>query len=350
MKRALCLLPLVLLGCSSGPVSLEGAKVVDVRVYAYATTAEGGEPADGKDLAKADQLPCLATELRLAIEVRAVPQGGTKPEVFSTGGGLADRVKTNPADYKDIEVGDAASYEAAHPLSLDDLELQGSEAVKIERTTPSSSGGEPRTEIAIVKIDKKKSSFSGYEISASPKAASDKKVTKLWAPDFSCEKRTVISAPSGDLNHRRGDNGPNVTVYVTKANTPFGELVLALVEHGGTSRYVIVDPSAPHTFASQGGTGVAGTSVEAGGDGGAGGTIQVLIDKRYPDLEAALKWEAPGGKGGRGAPDGKDGPPGQGSVKLSEDVMKVLAQRRDLPTGVTLIDPPKVSEPKPKKK
>jgi hypothetical protein len=319
-------------GCgASGASSLAGAKLVEVHVHAYPTvTDESGPP---KDLFALESLPCSANELTLEIEVRAERSGKDKAEIFSSGG-LAERIKANPANYAQYEIDDPLAYETSHTLDWAEIDVQGNGGVQVDRVSGSNK--------LVLRLDPKKGTFTGYEFTVVPKSAPDKTISKQWKPDFTCHSRTVIGGASGDLRHPRGNPGPNVTVYITKAKTAFGELGLALVEHGEKSQYVLIDPSVPHTFVSQGGSGVAGTSTAPGGDGGDGGMVQILLDKRYKDLESSVKWEAPGGKGGRGSRDGTEGAPGTGSVKVYDDTPQIFARRGDLPPGVSLIDPPKV--------
>lgn len=345
----------LLAGCASGPVDLTGAKIIDVRVFAY-TERPGVSSDTNVELMKAEQIPCAANEMRVAVEVRAIPAGASESEVFSSGGGLKERVKASPGDYKEFGIDDPYDYEQSHTFDMRQIDFTVSDAIVVERIGERGSGGmysssTDRLELedVLFKLDQRKATMTGFELVTIPKFAPEKKVTKTWKPNRSCQTRTLINGAGGDLNHRRGDPGPRVTVYVTKANTEFGEVMLALVDHAKGSQYVLADLGAPHTFVAGGGKGVEGTSVEAGGDGGDGGTIQIVLDKRFAELEPNLKWEAPGGAGGRGVSDGRAGAPGQGTVKVSEDAIKVLAKRRDLPAGVTLIDPPPPEDPKPSK-
>ncbi|NUP12666.1 MAG: hypothetical protein HOW73_42040 [Polyangiaceae bacterium] len=342
-------------GCASGPVDLAGAKVLDVRVFAY-SNRPGPVSESNLELSKEEKMPCEASEMRVAVEVRAIRAGGSAAEVFSSGGGLADRIKANPAAYKDFAIEDARGYEASHTFDLREVDFTVGDSIQMERigtkTTTSMSGASEGERLdleeVLFRLDQKKGATSGFELVAIPKFAPDKKVTRTWAANRGCEKKTVIAAAAGDLNHRNGDPGPRVTVYVTKAKSEAGEVVLAFAEHAKGNKWVVLDLGTPHTFVAAGGDGVSGTSVEPGGDGGQGGTIQILVDKRFPDLQSNLQFEAPGGRGGRGSQDGKDGAPGEGAVKTSDDVIKVLAKRGDLPSGLSLIDPPPPEEPKSK--
>jgi len=351
---------LLLSGCASGPVSLSGAKVTDVRMYAY--TGRPGAPADvSVDLTKADQVPCDATEINLAVEVRAVLAGATREEVFSSGGGMKERIKANPGDYKGVAIGSPYDYEQSHTFDMRALDFQVSDGITLERHGKTNSGGmyssgsdELELEQVKFRLDHKKAALTGFEIIAFVKDAPDKKATRTWKPNLSCNQKTLVIGGAGDLEHTSGDPGPIVTVYVTKATGPTGETVLAMVEYAEgpegapktqRTQFVLLPVGGPHVFVSQGGNGVDESSARPGGKGGAGGTVQILVDDRHPDLQTGLSWEAPGGRGGRGGPDGPPGSPGQGGVKVA-GVKKAFGKKvADLPKGVTLVDPVEAPEP-----
>lgn len=340
----------LLAGCASGPVSLAGAKVSDVRVFAF--TGKPGAPTDSVDLTKLDQVPCDATEINLAVEVRAVLAGADREELYASGGGLKERIKASPAEYQGVDVGSAYDYEQSHMFDMRSLDFQVSPGVTVERQGNTNSGGmyssgsdQLALEQVKFRLDHKKAALTGFEITTFVKDAPDRKATRSWKPNPSCNQKTLSIGGAGDLEHTSGDPGPTMTVYVTRANGPAGETALAMVEDKEGTRFVLLPIGGPHVFVSQGGNGVDESSARPGGNGGAGGIVQILVDDRHPELQTGLSWEAPGGRGGRGGPDGQPGPAGQGGIKLA-DVKKVFGKRiADLPKGVTLVDPVEAPEP-----
>lgn len=341
-------------GCASGPVDLAGASVLEVRVYTF--TGTPGSP-DSTELTAQEKIPCTVNHLELAVEVKAIRAGGSLEEVFASGGGMKERIRKNPKAYPAEAASDPYGYEQSHIIDMRLIDFEVGPAVEVDRVgEKASSSMYSRTpdrldlEQVSFKLDPKKAIWKGYEITAVPTFARDRKQRVAWKPDLSCEKKTVVVGTSGDLKHPKGDLGPRVTVYATKGKTPFGDVLLALVLTKDTSRFMIAELGSDHLFSAAGGSGVEGTSAQPGGDGGDGGEIQILVDERYPELEEHLKWEAPGGRGGRGGPDGKTGAAGIGTVRVT-DVMSFLVKRKDLPEGVDFIDPPppSVKPPEPTK-
>lgn len=348
------LLSTLVAGCASGPVDLAGAKVLEVRVYTF--TGMPGSP-DSTELTAQEKIPCTVNHLELAVEVKAIRAGGSVEEVFASGGGMKERIRKNPKAYPAEAATDPYAYEQSHIIDMRLIDFELGAGIEIDRVGEKASSSmysktPDRLDLEQVsfKLDPKKAIWKGYEITALPTFARDKKQKVSWKPDLSCEKKTVVAGTSGDLKHPKGDIGPRVTVYATKGKTPFGEVLLALVQSKESSRFMIAELGADHLFSASGGSGVEGTSAQPGGDGGDGGEIQILVDERYPDLQEHLKWEAPGGRGGRGGPDGKTGAAGIGTVRIT-DVMSFLVKRTDLPEGVSFIDPPPpdAKPPEPKK-
>ncbi len=323
-------------GCASGPVDLARAKIVDVRAF---VSSDPTSPVT-TDLATLEKMPCEVADLKVAVEVRAIPEGGKQPEVFVAGGGLTARVKADPGKYPGVDPHDALAYERSHSFDLSAIDFEAKGGFSVDRVSSSGGEGGRDNEQVHLKIDREKGAFAGFAVTVRPKGAPDKKLEKILPPNLSCNAVTRVMAPAGDLKHPSGDPGPNVAVYVTKASFTFGDAVLALVVHGSTAKYVLLDPSSKHTFVAAGGNGVEGTSAQPGGDGGTGGVIQILVDDRFAALQNQLAFEAPGGKGGRGAPDGKEGAAGQGSIKASPEVIGFFMKRKDLPAGIKLDEPP----------
>lgn len=133
-----------------------------------------------------------------------------------------------------------------------------------------------------------------------------------------------------------GRPGPSLTAYVTMARAACGRIVVVDVRGDAADVLFVPEgqvltiastggpggdggpggnggPGGSGAFGSPGGRGGNGGVGGSGGPGGDGGTIELVLDERFPELGKAIRLDVGGGSGGDGGSGGGGGPGGFGS-------------------------------------
>lgn len=328
---ALCLtLAASAAGCGRPPatvVDLGQARITGMRAFVTArTTGPGGLM---MPVAAGNLMPCDASRIDVEIEVRAVLHGSTREEIFTTSpADFAKRVQQQPHEYTPLGIEDGAAYAKAHTIDAKQFQLvtEGGLAAR-------------RGELA-ADVDLLSGAFLGHSMTVRSPRIPQLDHTISWRHDLSCSRRAGTEAASGG-NGARGSDAGRITAYVTKVRSASsGPMLFIVLEEDGKSRFVVAPESSKFVIYANGGHGGTGA---AGGDGG---HVDLVIDERFTELWDAVSWEALGGRGAPGTPNGNAG---SGSKKPG-DVLLSLIARTDLPKGIAMLDSPVKAPRLPKKR
>jgi hypothetical protein len=176
---------------------------------------------------------------------------------------------------------------------------------------------------------------------------------------FDCDQTVEFAGRPGrdGINANPGEDGePGLPVLVaaTFANPKGGPRVafVKAVPSKGAPAYFFLAPGRRLAIDLRGGNGGAGGpgvfSLRGGpgGDGGDGGRLEVLFDRRYPELKSIIGVAAGGGRGGAAGPDtdgaasgraGREGRPGPPAHFSPEDVTRMFGE--ELEAGLPILRP-----------
>lgn len=183
----------------------------------------------------------------------------------------------------------------------------------------------------------------GYDLKATYRLDTSKEATLHFAPEYSCFGAVGLSGSSGNRGSQGpggsaggggggyggpggpGSPGPEVVAVATIVQTPLYDRV-GMIRVAPTGESTLFDLDAGMTVVASGGaggdggpggTGGVGQKPEGaggpggvggdGGPGGDGGQILLIIDDRYPELEAAVRLNVAGGMAGQGGYGGNGG-------------------------------------------
>ncbi len=235
----------------------------------------------------------------------------------------------------------ARSYDKKHPPRL--------HVVFLERTSPDAVSQEDGD--WVTESNPLATAVSGFRLTATLKAKPTVQNTVVVPPEYSCLYHAFRFVGEAGGAGQTGGNGPDVTVRLGMARSPFYErLVVAGIEVGfAPPFYLLADASAilpadwlvVESWGGRGGTGTPGPTGSngaagapgcpaqpggpggnggnggPGGAGGRGGRISIVAPAEEPFLAGLVEARSPGGVGGAGGPGGaggKGGRGGQGTV------------------------------------
>lgn len=144
-------------------------------------------------------------------------------------------------------------------------------------------------------------------VSVSSVADPSRRAERHFKPDYHCVTSAGVLAGTGQP-------GIRLTAEATIVSTSVYPRLVAVIVRGGNRNVVrLFHPDQHAEVFAGGGWGEDGARGQNGGNGGDGGSMELVYDKRFPELASILQATAPGGKGGqgaRGAANGRDGKPG----------------------------------------
>ena len=228
------------------------------------------------------------------------------------------------------------TYDEKHPPRLHMMFLELSSPEAVSRTDGSWAMAQ----------DPLVSASAGFQLTASLKAKPSIRGSVTVAPDYSCAPHAFAFEGEPGGRAQAGDNGPNVTVRIGRARSPFyDKLIVVGIQVGAQAPFyelydaasippadwVAVDsrggrggigtpgpkggdgaPGASGCPAQVGGTGGDGGSGGPGAPGGRGGPVTIIAPADDPYMAGLIAVRSSGGYGGAGGPGGAAGVGGKG--------------------------------------